>query len=203
MDLLFLTRFGKALCNVRNMLRDRGYVVDQTISEPLQIIGSLYNTSKSKKCSLSESAQQTFLHPQKDPVTVRVFDRNYDTAKCKDRMISTDQVKMMQDIIGASTCKNHIVLSPNKLSPQAKKEPLDAELFLFDDLLIDLPRHNLVLHHKVVDAKTAKELLGPTIRLDDLPILELTDPVTRWYKFQKDSVVFIDNPVMPCWRIVK
>jgi len=203
MDLLFLSRFGKALCNVKKVLVDRGYTIDRTVLEPLQIMGNLYKKSKSKKCSLSEAALETYSHPELRPLTVHVFDRNYDTTKCKDRMISTDQVKLMQDIISGNLQNDHIVLSPNKLSPQAKKETIQAEVFLFDDLLIDLPRHNLVLPHRVIDRKTAKEILGPTIRLEDLPILELADPIARWYKFAPGSVIFIDNPVMPCWRIVK
>jgi hypothetical protein len=62
-------------------------------------------------------------------------------------MISTDQIKALKE-----TIKNHhlklqdqvIIVSPNKWSPQAKKEPFEFEnitVFFFDQLWIRIPEH--------------------------------------------------------------
>ena len=65
-------------------------------------------------------------------------------------MISTDQIKALKEKLNALHLRQSdclLILSPNKWSPQAKKEDL-SELpnvicLLFDDLMIRVPCHEL------------------------------------------------------------
>jgi DNA-directed RNA polymerase subunit H (RpoH/RPB5) len=183
------------------MLRDRGYVCDLA-DEELAVIGELYASAVSRKVSLTDAFVCEYAHPNGSSVCLWAFDRNFDVLKNKERMISTDQVKTLNDAIRDRGIVANIVLCPNKLSPQAKKETCDAELFLFDDLLIDLPRHELVPRHVVVSEDYVKKVLGSALRLQDLPVLPRTDPIARWYAFPEGAIVFVNNPMMPTFRIV-
>ena len=202
MDTLFLYRFGLAYQNVHRMLQDRGHAIDPRIftKTPFEVSAELYQRALQRQCSLGETVACTFAG---SPSTyLWCLDRNYDFLRSKERMISTDQVKALLDVaIGPGT---HIVMCPNKLSPQAKKEmPSSFEVFLFDDLLIDLPRHELVLPHIPITETTLKQWLGPTMSKYDLPILPRSDPVARWFSFPVDTIVYIKHPINPSFRIVK
>ena len=212
MDTLYLYRLGKSVQNVYHMLQDRGFRVDETIFklEPLVLASNIYEKARTNQMSLGESIHETFA--QKDQSSSNVchvwcLDRNFDILRNRERMISTDQIKTLMDLIYATDPnieQSHIIMSPNKLSPQAKKEVHERlNIFLFDELLIDLPRHELVLAHKVVTEDTLKEYLGTHMNKFDLPVLPIYDPVARWYDFPKDSIIFIDNPVIPSFRIVQ
>ena len=118
-------------------------------------------------------------------------------------MTSTDQIKAVQEAIRDAPEASHIVLVPMKLSPQAKKEVLNAEVFLFDDLLINLSAHEWVLPHKRVTIEDARAVLGAALNPEDLPVLPRSDPVAKWWAFPEGSIIRIDNPTMISYRIVK
>lgn len=208
MDVSFLHRFGRALRNVWLLLDSRGFRFQSgfepmTESSEYAIVGALYKTALQNSCSLAEALRSTFRKGHQ--VTMLwAFDRNYDMAKVRERMVSTEQVKALQELLTfrGFAADKHIVLAPNKLSPQAKKESLTAEIFLFDDLMIDLPRHELVLPHVVVSESEVKAHLGAAIRVADLPQLPTSDPIARWFGFPVGTLVRVDNPTMPAYRIV-
>lgn len=203
MDTHFLYVFGIVLKNVRQMLRDRGY--DVIAGDGTELAMKAYQRAKAEGCSLGEAVRAVYRHGS-DParsVALWCLDRNYDAVKCRDRMVSTDQVKILGELIEDHDATEHVVLSPNKLSPQAKRESLsDAQVFLFDELLIDLPRHELVPKHSVVDLETARGILGPGLRPEDLPLLPTTDAVARWWNYQPGTIVMVHNPTMPTFRFV-
>jgi hypothetical protein len=65
-------------------------------------------------------------------------------------MISTDQVKALKDTLNSIHFDDKdqvLVLSPNKWSPQAKKEDFSLMpnflSLLFDDILVRVPTHEL------------------------------------------------------------
>lgn len=198
-------RFGTAVLNCRRLLKDRGYSVPDDTTDAFKTAGAIYVKARSNKLSLGEAVRTTYKHPDGRLVSVWCLDRNYDVSKNKERMISTDQIKALGELINGPVGPGgpgHIVLSPNKLSPQAKREYLCAELFLFDELMIDLPRHELVVRHKPITQEEAKSILGPSLLVSDLPRLPMTDPMARWHGFQAGQVVFIDNPSLPSFRVV-
>lgn len=184
------------------MLRDRGYIVNYTINDPYEYAGCLYKLSNETKVSLADAARAVFKHKDGHTIALWCLDRNYDIAKSRERMVSTDQMKAINELIEHHDADKHIVISPNKLSPQAKKEYLRAEIFLFDELMIDLPRHEMVYKHSLVSEDTVKSVLGLALNISDLPRLPITDPVAKWYAFPVGSVVFVDNPSIKTFRIV-
>ena len=219
MDQSYLYRFGLSINNLGHLLQDRGYnvtTVDATnatsaatnaatgsifTDDPFKTMGRIYAIAKSKQCSLGEAVRSTFLHSSRPTLSIWCLDRNYDSVRQRDRMISTEQVKYLCDVMNSEN--TNIVLSPNKLSPQARKEmPKHAELFLFEDLFIDLPRHVLCVEHQVITLEKLRSVLGETMQSSDLPVLLPTDPMVRWYGWAAGTIVFLKNPVMNSFRCV-
>jgi DNA-directed RNA polymerase subunit H (RpoH/RPB5) len=208
MDLTFLQRLGTALKNAHNMIKCRGLQMHSGIAwrpdaDPLEIAGLVYQAAMATKSSLGLAARSSWRASHGRDVGLWLIDRNFDTGKNRERMTSTDQVKAIQESIREAPEASHIVLVPMKLSPQAKKESLHAEVFLFDDLLINLSAHEWVLPHKRVSIEQARAVLGSTLNPDDLPVLPRSDPVAKWWAFPEGSIVRIDNPTMISYRIVK
>lgn len=212
MDLQFLHKFGTVLSNVRNMIRDRGYNVNELNtfigSTSLETSGNFYRKAIQEQNSFAEAARFSFpLQVDcKDKVKktyLWVLDRNFDYLKQKERMTSTDQIKAIYDSIESELESSHIIIAPTKCSPQAKKEINPrAELFIFDEMLIDLPRHVQVSKHSKVDVDDMKKYFGQSFNPKDLPLLPKTDPIAKWYAWPCDSIIFVDNPIMPKFRLV-
>ena len=192
------------------MMRDRDYNVDAfqliTSNDALEVSGNIYLNAIKLNCSLSVSTRVTLTSNRHEgTIAIWSLDRNYDSVKCKDRMISTDQIKYLSGLIAKSRADRHVIICPFKLSPHAKKEAAllpNSEYFLFDELMIDLPRHILVLNHRPISVEEARSVLGQAMSPQDLPVLPLSDPVRKWYSWKKDTIIFIDNPTVPSFRIV-
>lgn len=204
MDVTFLRRLGLALINSKRLLRDRKANVTPDEDGPLAVMGRVYAKAVASGQSLAEAASFSASTPDGITYKVWILDRNYDPLRCRERMVSTDQIKAMQAAIvnHGGPKAHHIVLSPNKLSPQAKKEALSANVLYFDDLLIDLPRHVLAVPHRAVSLDAARRVLGSSLKPSDLPLLPTSDPMARWYGFEPGTIVFLDNPTMPSFRVV-
>lgn len=206
------------------MIRDRGYDVSELNSlignSALETSGNIYTRALEMQISLAEAARFSFTlnstnssssssstsstsstRPSK--AKLWLLDRNFDLLKQKERMTSTDQIKSIYDFIEAEPDCSHIILATTKCSPQAKKElNANAELFIFDEMLIDLPRHIQVSKHTEVSLESVKAFFGQSFNQNDLPLLPSTDPVAKWYAWPIGTIIFVDNPIMPKFRLV-
>lgn len=202
MDITFARTFGVVFQNVMAMARDRGYEVPNLHPDPLAVMAGLYVKSKASGMSMAHEASCCLQHTSDASRSLGIWflDRNYDTAKGRERMVSTDQIKAMHPLLAASAASEHVIISPNKLSPQAKRE--NIQVMAFDDLLIDLPRHCLALPHKVVSLQQMRSVLGAAVDPSQLPWLPKNDPMARWLGLQPGQVVFIDRPDLPSFRVV-
>lgn len=205
MDINYLYKFGLVVKNLRNLLRDRNFDTSKldliVKNDPLEIFSCVYTKAQKEKCSLSDALKFDFYNG--NSLSIWFIDRNYDQAKLRERMTSTDQIKAINEEIEKNSSTYNIILCASKCSPQAKKEvSIRAQLFIFDELLIDLPRHILVSKHTVVDPIKAKEYLGKSFDPKDLPRILLSDPIVKWYNYKLNDIIFIDNPIMPKFKIV-
>ena len=208
MDTNFLYKHGLVLKNIKRMLADRCYAsaeLDALVCEDeLETMGRVYTKAKAKNQSLAETASTCAVHAKKQQsIYVWILDRNYDPLKLKERMTSTDQIKQTLEKINKLSEHEHILVSPIKCSPQAKKE-LNEKIvfFFFDELLIDLPRHCMSSKHTPISFEETKQYLGNKIKKYDLPRLLKSDPFVRWYNWPEGTIIFINNPIMSKFRIV-
>lgn len=106
-----------------------------------------------------------------------------------------------------------IIVSKDNATPIAKKiiedSPyLNMELFNVDELQYNITKHYLVPHHEVAFKKGSKELQFFKKKYnnmtDNLPVILKTDPVARFYAFQKGDIIKVTRPNgMITYRIVK
>lgn len=190
MDEKFMFTFGLVKQNVIRMLNDRGYSIEVPKESAMETFACIYKEAKQKNISLAEAAS-IFL----PSMTVIFLDRNYDFAKRKDKMISTDQLKVVPP-------DATIIVSPFKLSPKAKKVFVnDAQVFCFDDLIYDIPRHKLYMPHTQITYETLRKMTKA--KPDELPKLLRTDAVVRWYGFESEAIIQIDRPEGIIFRCVE
>lgn len=181
MDENFLYTFGLVKRNTYFLLQSRGYVTREPM-DPMDEMSRLYEIAKAKQMSLADAASECI-----DGCSIVFLDRNYDPTKRKEKMIGTDQIKAVQSIPNPK-----IIIAPSKLSPQAKREASSLKLFLFDQLLIRLPKHIYVFPHEAVDEEAR----------DELPQILESDPVIQWYGYPKGTVVKITRADGPTYRVV-
>jgi len=103
---------------------------------------------------------------------------------------------------------NHaIVLYNDSVTPMAQKvvdelEGIRIELFQMKSLRYNITKHRLVPKHTLLtraEMKAFKEQFGTKI-----PVLLHTDPIARFYDFQKSDIVKVErNNGYVCYRIVK
>jgi DNA-directed RNA polymerase subunit H (RpoH/RPB5) len=189
MDESFLYTFGLVKANTLSMMRSRGYTTRDPM-DPFEEFRAIYTKAKETNCSLAHAATETFSALHLCPMSVVFIDRNIDPLKRKDKMISTDQIKAtLQEYPGPK-----ILIVPFKLSPQAKKElaPHKLQVFTFDQMVINIPKHHLYVTHSLCEAQNG----------EFLPKISVLDPVVRWFNFPVGSVLKIDRTDCPVYRLV-
>ena len=200
MDEQFLYTFGLVKRNTLKMMRDRGYFVDEERLKQnvFEIISNIYKKAKQGNIALADAATEIFTNGSATK-SVIFADRNFDFDKRKDKMISTDQIKQVLSFTDA------IVVLPFKMSPQAKKEAnkTTVEIFTFEDLIFDLPRHCMYMPHKVVPLQKFLEATGKQQRPQDLPKMLKSDAISRWFGFKSGSIVQIERPEGILFRYIE
>jgi DNA-directed RNA polymerase I, II, and III subunit RPABC1 len=106
-----------------------------------------------------------------------------------------------------------IIVSKDNATPIAKKiieesPNFNIELFNVDELQYNITTHYLVPKHELAFKKGTKELLQFKKKYnnmtDNLPVILKSDPVARFYAFQKGDIIKITRPNgMITYRIVK
>lgn len=203
MDEQFLYTFGLVKKNTLKMMMDRNFIVQKDLIdlEPCEIAFEMYKKAKSLGISLAEAATETFVNEYANTKQVIFADRNYDFAKRRDKMISTDQIKEIMNL--EISC---IVVLPFKMSPQAKKESqkvTNIELFTFEELIIDIPRHFMYMKHTLVSEQDFMRKTGKQQRPQDLPKMLRTDAVAKWFGFQSGSILEIERPEGKIFRYIE
>ena len=210
LTLEYLKKLGRVKNVSTIMMKDRGYVLpeqEMSLNQMSDIeIGAYYlNIAKKAKCSLGYALSCTYAR-ENELTLVLFLDNNYDENKKKDKMVSTDQaktaIKLWKDFF--SECSTCILISPGKLSPDAKKEINVPNLYLIthDFLILPVGRHALVPKHEAL-SKEDLEMFTKHRKIDknQLPQLKTTDPISIYYGFNPGTVVKITRP--GCWTIFR
>ena len=95
---------------------------------------------------------------------------------------------------------NGIILSSKNLSTQADRQIKDInidneyhiEYFKFDDLFVNISRHELVPKHLLVSEAEKKQVLKKyRVKESQLPKILVTDPMARYLGLRKGNLVKI------------
>jgi DNA-directed RNA polymerase subunit H (RpoH/RPB5) len=207
----YLIRFGLAVRGVWWMMEDRGYALDEwkrnlLKKTPLEIAHTGLETARAKQCSLGQAFSSKFGGGAKDCLHVVVFDRNFDEAKGKEVMVSSNLLRRSIEELDADA--RAIFLLPNKLSPDAKKLAAKfaarIQTLTFERMFIPVGRHVQVPRHIRLSEKDANAFEeARRIQRHQLLVLRLDDPVAQYYGFKVGDVVRIERPSGVAYRVVE
>jgi len=179
---------------VLQMLRDRGYMVDTAdIDESEEDFVQKYSNQINRDAL-------TILVQKKDNPTDQIFVFWPSDPKIGVKPIQRYKDKMVEDNV-----KRGIIIVQQQMTNFAREKALaeinnstegyHMEWFLEAELLVNITEHVLVPHHQLL-SKEEKSILLKKYRMKEaqLPRMQLTDPVSRYYGLGRGQVVRIIRP---------
>ncbi|WCJ32544.1 DNA-directed RNA polymerases I II and III subunit RPABC1 [Euphorbia peplus] len=180
------------------MLNDRGYLVgDFEINMSKEQFISKFGENMTRKdlvfhkSKRNDTSDQIFVFfPTEPKINASVLKRYADRMKSEDVFRAILVIKEYVTPIGR-TC----------IAEMASK--FQWEIFQEDELLVNIKEHALVPEHQVLTTEEKKALLERyTVKETQLPRIQFTDPVARYYGLQRGQVVKIIRPSETAGRYV-
>ncbi|XVF88580.1 hypothetical protein PTKIN_Ptkin19aG0062100 [Pterospermum kingtungense] len=172
---------------VLQMLKDRGYFVgDFEINMPKEQFISKYGENMKRedliinKVSRNDSSDQIYVFfPDEAKVGVKTM-KMY-TNRMKSENVFRAILVVQQNLTPfARTCINEI------------SSKFHLEVFQEAELLINVKEHSLVPEHQVLTTEEKKTLLQRyTVKETQLPRIQVSDPIARYYGLKRGQVVKI------------
>ncbi|SGY62597.1 BQ5605_C007g04712 [Microbotryum silenes-dioicae] len=120
-------------------------------------------------------------------------------------------IKTMRKFIGIleeQAIGKGIIIYKTNMTPSANKvisamvSQFTIEAFQESELLVNITHHTLVPKHEVLSTEEKKELLLNRLKDTQLPRIQLSDPVSRYYGLRRGQVVKITRPSETAGRYV-
>lgn len=198
-----LCRMGRAKRVACMMMADRGYALAEGEAdlegESDLAVGARYaGVALAARCSLGVAMSGVYAAPGRPPLLLLFLDPNWDDARRREKMVSTDQVKAAIALWKEGHADAHCLLvAPSRLSPDAKKEAAAEGLSLLshDFLAFPVGRHVMTPPHRALHPDEAAHFLAARkIELPQLPQLKASDAVALYYGFAPGTIVRITRP---------
>ncbi|KAM7540160.1 hypothetical protein Aperf_G00000027821 [Anoplocephala perfoliata] len=184
---------------ILKMCRDRGYLVmekelEQTLEEFKETVGD----PPERKNLLM------VVNHEEDPADMLyVFFPDEDRVNMKTIRAYVDQMQTDQ------TYRAILVLREGGLTPAAKSAIAELankytlESFFENELMVNITEHHLVPQHNVLTNEEKKELLDRyRLKESQLPKMQASDPVARYYGLKRGQVVRINRPSETAGRYI-
>jgi len=216
MNIDFLTQCGRVKRTSVEMMRDRGYNIDDEVwvldvkRNDLSISLVFLKKAAERGISLCSSFSSLYraMPGQADIplcLAVHFLDRNFDENKQRDKMVSTEQFKAILREYSKQSANKCLLIVPTKLSPQARKEASRSNLGIMhhDELKFNVARHCMVPKHTAVSKEDAAVFYeSRKIDMHQLPLLRESDPVAKYYGYAKGTLVRVERPGWTVYRVV-
>ncbi|KAM0909628.1 hypothetical protein ACQ4PT_014691 [Festuca glaucescens] len=186
------------------MLRDRGYlVVEHELSMNRRDFERKYGESVHREDMLINKCKKN--DPQRPVVlmaSIYVFFPN-------DEKVGMKHIKKYVEMMNAEKVSRALLVVQQNLTPFAKNflqelEPkIHLEVFQDAEMLINIKEHVLIPEHQVLTNEEKKTLLARyTLKETQLPRIQISDPIARYYGLKRGQVVKIIRPSETAGRYV-
>jgi len=184
-----LTKLYQVKRTVTQMLHDRGYIVSQA---------ELDQTKEEFKAKYSEAPSRealTIVKRNKDDPTDQICVFFPDERKVGMKTIANYVERMKEAGINRA-----IIVVQESMTAFAKRAVSEMPLYhmeqaLETELLVNITQHQLVPKHVVLSPEEKKELLERyKLRETQLPRMQVTDPIARYFGMRRGNVVKIIRP---------
>lgn len=180
------------------LLTDRDYLVAQSArDETLEDFTQRFSNAPNRDTL-------TMFHRKKDDPSVTIFVFFPDEAKVGVKTIRSYVLKMKDEKVARG-----IVVVQSGMSPIAKQvlseiqAKYKIETFTETELLVNITEHQLVPKHLLLTNEEKKALLERyKLKEGQLPRIQISDPVARYYGLERGSVVKIVRPSETAGRYV-
>eukprot|EP00775_Hariotina_reticulata_P001736 gene1736-2077_t len=169
------------------MLADRGYLVSEEDSS-MDI-----NTFREKFGDVPQRGDLYLLCPLLEDPTDKMYVFFPDAAK-----VGVKDIKQIIDQMQSEQCKRAILVLQSVLTPFAKgviaeiSGRMIVECFTESELLVNITKHTLVPEHRILLPEEKDTLLKRyKVKENQLPRIQHSDPVARYYGLQRGQVVRI------------
>lgn len=182
-----LTRIHQVRRTCCEMLQDRGYLV------PEEVKAMSKEDFRLAYSDTPNRAELTMLCPYETDATRRIFVFFPEATK-----VGVKEIKDITEKMQGEGVDRAIMVVGDKLTPFAKGVIQDLsgkqvlEVFNEAELLVNITKHILVPKHRILsDTEKATLLARYKVQANQLPRIQYSDPVARYYGLQRGQVVRI------------
>uniref|UniRef100_A0A7S1B186 DNA-directed RNA polymerases I, II, and III subunit RPABC1 n=1 Tax=Noctiluca scintillans TaxID=2966 RepID=A0A7S1B186_NOCSC len=198
-----VTKLWRVRKTVHQMLHDRGYqVADKFLEERKEDFEKAW-----KQVQQDAGGRERFI--------ILVHKKNFPDQQLivffpeENKRVGVKPIRILAEKMDEKKIREAILVVRQPLTPLARTAITEAmskmriEVFHENELIVNITRHELVPKHLPLTAEEQKQLLSRyKMKPSQLPRIQLSDPVARYFGMKRDEVVKIIRPSETAGRYV-